>query len=161
LRIVAASTPGVILIDPGSSLQAGRLLLRRVRAITDKPASAVFNSHIHGLYWLGNQAMREQYPEVPVYAHKRMIARIEQGQGDFWVNAITGDYDSLGGLVVDPEVPSQGLPDDADFRGQLAATRQALDLDAETYMHQPGGNERPSRTAADFALSGSGDQCSP
>ena len=55
---------GVILVDPGSSLQVGRLLLDRLDGLTDKPVVAVLNSHIHGLYWLGNQAVRERWPRV-------------------------------------------------------------------------------------------------
>ncbi|UHD17887.1 MBL fold metallo-hydrolase [Thiocapsa bogorovii] len=192
---------GVILIDPGSSLQAGRLVLERLQTITDKPVIAVFNSHIHGLYWLGNQAIGEAYPEVPIYAHERMIARINQGEGDFWVKAITGDHDGettrfilpdhpllggetltlagidvkvhhfghghtdhdlvlevpseravfLGGLVVEPEVPSQGVPSDADFEGQIAATREAIALDADTFIPgrgHPAGDALPERALA-------------
>jgi glyoxylase-like metal-dependent hydrolase (beta-lactamase superfamily II) len=189
---------GVILIDPGSSLQVGRMMLKRLQAVTDKPVLAVFNSHIHGLYWLGNPAVREQYPDVPIYAHERMITRIKQGEGDFWANAITGDYEGdrtevivpdhplrggetltiggveikvhyfghahtdhdlilevpreravfLGGLVVEPEVPSQGVPGDADFQGQIAATRQAIGLEADIYVPgrgQPAGEALPQR----------------
>lgn len=189
---------GIVLIDPGSSRRVGRLVLERVRAMTDKPVVAVFNSHIHGLYWLGNQAVREHYPEVPIYAHERMINRISQGEGDFWVDAITGDHDGdrtefivpdhplhggetlriagveikvhhfghahtdhdlilevpdervvfLGGLVVEPEVPSQGVPRDADFQGQIAATRQVIGLDADAYVPgrgQPDGEVLPRR----------------
>ena len=40
----------------------------------------------------------------------------------------------LGGLVVEPEVPSQGVPQDADFRGQIAATRYVIDLGMNTYI---------------------------
>jgi glyoxylase-like metal-dependent hydrolase (beta-lactamase superfamily II) len=192
---------GVILIDPGSSLQTGRLVLERLQAITDKPIVAVFNSHIHGLYWLGNQAVRERYPDVPIYAHARMIERIRQGEGHFWVQAITGDHDGeqtqfvvpdhplrggetltlagieikahhfghghtdhdlvlevpqedavfLGGLVVEPEVPSQGVPRDADFEGQIAATREAIKLQAKNYIPgrgQPAGDALPKRAFA-------------
>jgi glyoxylase-like metal-dependent hydrolase (beta-lactamase superfamily II) len=192
---------GVILIDPGSSLQTGRLVLERLQAITDKPVVAVFNSHIHGLYWLGNQAIRERFPGVSIYAHARMIERINQGEGDFWVQAITGDYDGektsfvvpdhplrggetltlagidikvhhfghghtdhdlvvevpqeaavfLGGLVVEPEVPSQGVPRDANFQGQIAATRKAIALQADVYIPgrgQPTGAALPKRALA-------------
>ncbi|MHB1188585.1 MBL fold metallo-hydrolase [Thiobacillus sp.] len=189
---------GVIVIDPGSSLQVGRLVLDRIKAITDKPVVAVFNTHIHGLYWLGNQAMKEKYPDVRIYAHKRMINRIQSGEGAFWVDAITGKYPGerskyvvpdvslsggevkriagvtikihhpghahtdhdimievpeertlfLGGVVVEPEVPSQGVPQDADFKGQLAATQYAMDLAADKYVPgrgNPGGIELPAR----------------
>lgn len=181
---VIVGDDGVIVVDPGGSLQIGRLVLERLKAVTDKPVVAVFNSHIHGLYWLGNQAVKMQYPEARIYAHPRMIERIEKGEGHFWVQAVVGSHDGeatryikpevpvrdgdrvsiagvdlvlhhpghghtdhdliievpderavfLGGIVVEPEVPSQGVPADADFRGQIRATRYVIELAAETYI---------------------------
>ena len=192
---------GVIVVDPGGSLQIGRLVLDRLKAITDKPVVAVFNSHIHGLYWLGNQAVKAQYPEARIYAHPRMIERIEKGEGDFWVKAITGNHPGeithyvkpeipvgdgdtvsiagvdlklhhaghghtdhdliieesedrivfLGGIVVEPEVPSQGVPADADFSGQIRATQYVIELDAEIYIPgrgQPSDVSLPERALA-------------
>ncbi len=189
---------GVIIIDPGSSVQVGRLVLERLKLITNKPVVAVFNTHIHGLYWLGNQAIKEKYPDVRIYAHKRMIERINSGEGQFWVNAITGkhagektkflvpdislrggetlniagvvvkihhsghahtDHDLmievpeertlfLGGVAVEPEVPSQGVPQDADFKGQIAATQYAIRLAMDKYVPgrgHSGGIELPER----------------
>ena len=195
---IVVGESGVVLIDPGSSLQVGRLVVSRMRSVTDKPVVAVFNTHIHGLYWLGNQAIKEQFPAARIYAHKRMIERIKNGEGDFWVDAITGKYPGektryvlpdtalegdeseriaglsfrihhtghahtdhdilveledenalfLGGLVVEPEVPSQGVPQDANFKGQIAATRYAIDLNADIYVPgrgKPAGVELPER----------------
>lgn len=189
---------GVIVVDPGSSLQVGQLILNRIKPITDKPIVAIFNTHIHGLYWLGNQAIQEQFPEVRIYAHKQMIERIEDGEGSFWVNAITGKYSGektqyilpdvslngnevkkiagvtlklhhtghahtdhdilievpeervlfLGGIVVEPEVPSQGVPQDANFEGQIAATKYAITVDVDSFVPgrgNPGGIELPKR----------------
>uniref|UniRef100_UPI0035941BE5 MBL fold metallo-hydrolase n=1 Tax=Thiocapsa sp. TaxID=2024551 RepID=UPI0035941BE5 len=48
---------GVIVVDPGSSVQTGEMVLRRIRKVTDKPLLAVLNTHVHGDHWLGNQAM--------------------------------------------------------------------------------------------------------
>ncbi len=189
---------GVIVIDPGNSLQVGRLVLDRIKPISDKPVVAVFNSHIHGLYWLGNQAIKEQFPTAKIYAHKTMIDRISNGEGDFWVQAITGKFQGentkyilpeiplsvdeseiiagikikvhhtghahtdhdllievpeehalfLGGVVVEPEVPSQGVPQDANFKGQITATQYAIDMKAEIYIPgrgNPAGIELPKR----------------
>jgi ribonuclease BN (tRNA processing enzyme) len=41
--------------------------------ITNKPIVAVFNTHVHGDHWLGNQAIVERYPAVKIYAHPNMI----------------------------------------------------------------------------------------
>ena len=49
---------GVVVVDPGSSVQVGEMVLARIEKTTDKPILAVFNSHIHGDHWLGNQAIR-------------------------------------------------------------------------------------------------------
>jgi glyoxylase-like metal-dependent hydrolase (beta-lactamase superfamily II) len=198
---VIVGDSGVIVIDPGSSLQVGRLVLERLKRITNKPVVAVFNTHIHGLYWLGNQAIKERFPDARIYAHKRMIERIDSGEGAFWVNAITGkfpgektkyvvpdvplsggevkvisgvslklhhpglahtDHDImievpeeqtvfLGGVVVEPEVPSQGVPQDAEFQGQIAATRFAIGLGADKYVPGRGHFEITERLKADLS----------
>lgn len=76
---------GVIVIDPGSSVQTGEMVLRQIRARTDKPLIAVLNTHVHGDHWLGNQAMRAANPAVPIYGHPRMLELVEQGAGEQWV----------------------------------------------------------------------------
>lgn len=76
---------GVVLHDPGGTVQSGEMVLRVVKKLTDKPVVAVFNSHIHGDHWLGNQAVREAYPGVSIYGHPNMIAMIEKGEGKFWL----------------------------------------------------------------------------
>ena len=76
---------GVVVVDPGSSVQVGEMVLRQVRKLTDKPLLAVLNTHVHGDHWLGNHAMREALPGVPIYAHPRMLKAVEEGAGDEWV----------------------------------------------------------------------------
>jgi glyoxylase-like metal-dependent hydrolase (beta-lactamase superfamily II) len=75
---------GVVVVDPGASVQSGEMVLRQVRQLTDKPLLAVLNTHVHGDHWLGNQAMRAEQPAVPIYGHPKMIAAIEQGAGKEW-----------------------------------------------------------------------------
>lgn len=77
---------GVVVIEPGSSVQTGEMVLRALREITDAPIIAVLNTHVHGDHWLGNQAIRAAYPEVPIYAHPNMIAAIENGAGEQWLD---------------------------------------------------------------------------
>ncbi|TDX98181.1 MBL fold metallo-hydrolase [Thiohalophilus thiocyanatoxydans] len=81
---------GIIIVDPGSSAEIGRQLLAKLRHITDKPVIAVFNTHIHGDHWLGNQGIRETYPRVPIYAHARMLERVEAGEGKTWIQLFMG-----------------------------------------------------------------------
>ena len=82
---VVLTSEGAVIIDPGSSLQAGEMVLRMLKMITSEPVVAVFNTHIHGDHWLGNQAIKAAYPDAPVYGHMEMLAMIENGAGDTWV----------------------------------------------------------------------------
>ncbi len=72
---------GVVVIDPGSSLQVGEMVLRQIRQVTDRPVVAVLNTHIHGDHWLANQAIREAYPQAPIFGHEEMRRLVEKGEG--------------------------------------------------------------------------------
>jgi glyoxylase-like metal-dependent hydrolase (beta-lactamase superfamily II) len=76
---------GVIVVDPGSSVQTGEMVLRQIRKVSDKPLLAVLNTHVHGDHWLGNQAMLAEAPQVPIYGHPEMLKLIAQGAGEEWV----------------------------------------------------------------------------
>jgi glyoxylase-like metal-dependent hydrolase (beta-lactamase superfamily II) len=76
---------GVVVIDPGSSLQAGRMVLKQLRKVTDKPVTHVLNTHVHGDHWLGNHAVREAYPDAVLMAHPEMIKRV-RGVAEHWVS---------------------------------------------------------------------------
>jgi len=75
----------VVVIDPGSSVQVGRALLEKIRQKTDKPVTHIFDSHVHGDHWLGNQAFFETYPDVKIYAHPEMIIEAKGGEADSWI----------------------------------------------------------------------------
>jgi len=77
---------GVILIDPGSSYQVGKHVLAEIKKITPLPVLAVFNTHIHGDHWLGNQAIKESYPKARIYAHPAMIAQAKSAVGAGWID---------------------------------------------------------------------------
>lgn len=79
------TSKGVVILDPGASVQSGEMVLRVVEKVSDQPVVAVFNSHIHGDHWLGNQAVRAAYPEIPIYGHPNMIELIDAGEGRNWV----------------------------------------------------------------------------
>ncbi|MET0066616.1 MAG: MBL fold metallo-hydrolase [Candidatus Thiodiazotropha sp.] len=72
---------GVVVIDPGSSVQTGEMVLRQLRGKTDLPVVAVFNTHIHGDHWLANQAIHEAYPEAPIFGHEEMFRQVAAGEG--------------------------------------------------------------------------------
>ena len=79
---------GVIVVDPGGSYHTGKRVIGEVKKVTDKPIVAVFNTHVHGDHWLGNQAIIEQYPNAKIYAHPQMIAEAKGGEGEFWIDLI-------------------------------------------------------------------------
>jgi len=82
--IVADS--GVVVIDPGSSVHTGNMLLREIRKVTDKPVIAVFDTHVHGDHWLGNDAIQRAYPDADIYAHHKMISMVDDGEGKNWLD---------------------------------------------------------------------------
>ncbi len=79
---------GVVVIDPGSSLYTGRMVLRQIRLLTDQPVTHILNTHIHGDHWLGNQAFTEVFPEVKLLAHPQMIAEAHAGAATTWVSTM-------------------------------------------------------------------------
>ena len=76
---------GVIVIDPGGTLEVGEQVLAEIRKITSKPVLAVFNTHIHGDHWLGNQAIKKAFPAARIYAHPKMIEQANGSNGADWV----------------------------------------------------------------------------
>lgn len=82
---IVIGSDSVAILDPGSSLESGRMVLRQVAKLTDKPVTMVINSHIHGDHWLGNQAIREKYPDVKLYAHPEMIRKAKESEARAWI----------------------------------------------------------------------------
>ena len=76
----------VVVIDPGATGQIGRAVLAHVKKATDKPVTHVFNTHVHGDHWLGNQAFKEAFPDVKIYAHPKMIEEATDGAAQQWVD---------------------------------------------------------------------------
>ena len=99
---------GVVIIDPGSSVQSGEMVLRAVSKLSDKPVVAVFNSHIHGDHWLGNQAIRAAWPDAAIYGHPNMIALVEESEGASWVELMEQltEGKTAGTIVVAPDKPA-------------------------------------------------------
>lgn len=83
---IVLTDAGVVIIDPGSSLQAGEMVLRALTKLTKKPVVAVFNTHIHGDHWLGNQAIKASFPNAKIYGHPKMIQAVKDGEGNSWVS---------------------------------------------------------------------------
>jgi glyoxylase-like metal-dependent hydrolase (beta-lactamase superfamily II) len=103
---IVITSAGLVMIDPGSTLQVGEHVLEEVKKISDLPVVTVFNTHIHGDHWLANQAIKAAYPEVKIYGHPEMLLDIEKGEGENWVttmNTLT-EGASKGTEVVAPDL---------------------------------------------------------
>jgi glyoxylase-like metal-dependent hydrolase (beta-lactamase superfamily II) len=79
---------GVIIIDPGSTSEVGKMVLENIKAITPKPVTHVFNTHIHGDHWLSNNSIRKAFPEIIVIADPRMIKKAKAGDGQSWIDLL-------------------------------------------------------------------------
>jgi glyoxylase-like metal-dependent hydrolase (beta-lactamase superfamily II) len=86
---------GIIVIDPGGTYQTGIEVLKEIKKITIKPIVAVFNTHVHGDHWLGNQAILEKYPDIKIYAHPNMIAQAKNGEGERWIDIMNASTDGF------------------------------------------------------------------
>ena len=75
---------GVVVIDPGSSVQAGRMVMAQLKKTTQKPVTHVFNTHVHGDHWLGNQAVLDVWPKASIIAHPDKIKQTKDGADAFW-----------------------------------------------------------------------------
>ena len=80
---------GVVVIDPGSSVQAGRMVVAQLRKTTKKPVTHVFNTHVHGDHWLGNQAVLEVWPKATIIGHPDMIKQARNGADAFWIKLMS------------------------------------------------------------------------
>lgn len=102
---VVKTSAGLVIIDPGSTVKVGEHVLAEVKKINQLPVVAVFNTHIHGDHWLGNQAIKAAYPEVKIYGHPQMLVEIENGEGESWVNTMDRltEGASKGTIVVAPD----------------------------------------------------------
>lgn len=96
---------GVIVVDPGSSVQAGRMVMKQIRQVTDKPVTHVFDTHVHGDHWLGNQAITEIYPKAVLMGHPEMIKRANEGEAKRWVELMASATDKFteGTMAVVPD----------------------------------------------------------
>ena len=104
---IVLTSQGVVIVDPGGTLQAGEMVLRAVKKLSPKPVIAVFNTHVHGDHWLGNQAVREMYPDAHIYGHPKLLKRVADGAGNEWVELMHRSTrgQSAGTKVVGADTP--------------------------------------------------------
>lgn len=84
---IVLTREGAVVIDPGSSVHVGEMVVRKVKSLTAKPIVAVFNTHAHGDHWLGNEGIKLAYPRAVIYAHPKMAAMAIEDEGRMWIKA--------------------------------------------------------------------------
>lgn len=102
--VLVTTSAGTVVLDPGGSAWAGEMVAQLVADEGSKIA-AVFDSHVHGDHWLGNEGIKRHYPDAVIYGHPTMRARIEASEGVSWLETINRVTDGTadGRLVVPPD----------------------------------------------------------
>ena len=108
--IIVITKSGIVVMDPGTSVHVGNMILKKIKSITDKPVVAIFNSHIHGDHWLGNQAFKQANPKVNIYAHAKMVKQVQEGEGERWIKRFNTATDNAV-VGTRPEVPNKIVKD--------------------------------------------------
>jgi len=86
--VIVQTSAGVVVFDPGGSASAGEMVVRKVKNLIGQPIIAVFDSHAHGDHWLGNEAIKANYPNAVIYGHKKAQSRIKGSDGIRWLELI-------------------------------------------------------------------------
>jgi len=102
---IIKTSVGLVIIDPGSTVQVGENVLNKIKLVSDQDIVAVFNTHVHGDHWLANQSIKAAYPDVKIYGHQNMLEEIANGAGDNWVELMDSMTEgaSKGTKVVAPD----------------------------------------------------------
>ena len=108
--IIVITKSGIVVMDPGTSVYVGNMILKKIKTITNKPVVAVFNSHIHGDHWLGNQAFKQANPKVNIYSHSKMIKLANEGEGQRWVKLFNAATDNAV-VGTKPVIPNKTVKD--------------------------------------------------
>lgn len=106
---------GVVVIDPGSSVQVGRMVVAQIKKTTQLPVTHVFNTHVHGDHWLGNHAIVDAWPKATMIAHPDMIQRAKEGADKLWLQIMS---DMTKGYTdgTRPEIPTVEAADGQAFK---------------------------------------------
>ncbi len=124
---------GVVVIDPGSSVQVGRMVVAQIRKTTGKPVTHVFDTHVHGDHWLGNQAILEAWPNAMLIAHPDMIKQARNGADVFWIKLMS---DMTGGYTdgTHAVIPTVAAADGQEFRigGKTFRIHSSTDAHSKT-----------------------------
>ncbi|WP_407276566.1 MBL fold metallo-hydrolase [Halothiobacillus sp. DCM-1] len=104
------TSKGVVVIDPSASIEIGRMAIRMIKTVTDKPIIAVINTHYHGDHWMGNQAFTDLDPKMPLYSMKETAEAIQNVLGEEWIKMALKmtDNATAGTKIVPPNTYIKG-----------------------------------------------------
>ncbi len=86
--VFVITNEGVVVIDPGGTLQIGRMVIDEIRKITKKPITHVINTHHHADHWMGNHAFDDLNPKPEILGHLVMKETAEE-IGERWLEIIS------------------------------------------------------------------------
>lgn len=100
---------GVVIIDPGASVQVGEMLLAKIASVTSDPVIAVLNTHGDGNHWLANAAIKARFPRAVVYAHAHLKSTAVAA-GERWLTLLLRETDGAvrGTRPVGPDITLEG-----------------------------------------------------
>ena len=83
--LMIEGTDGVIIVDPGISLESAQLVEAELRKITDKPVKAVVYTHFHPDHWGGVKAFVSEQEvasgAVDIIAHETLLENVVRQGG--------------------------------------------------------------------------------
>lgn len=78
----------VIVIDPGGSVQIGKMVIEQIRSITPNPITHVINTHHHADHWMGNHAFVALNPKPQIIGHPYMRDTAKE-IGERWLKILS------------------------------------------------------------------------
>ncbi len=121
----------VIVLDPGGTVETGRAVLKRIRQQTKNPITHVFNTHVHGDHWLGNQAFVEANKDVKIYAHPKMIELATDGEAQVWIDMMMDRTKGASKETI-ATIPTEALKDQQEIKIDNITIKAHLNEKAHT-----------------------------
>jgi glyoxylase-like metal-dependent hydrolase (beta-lactamase superfamily II) len=109
------------------------MVMAQLKKTTKKPVTHVFNTHVHGDHWLGNQAVLEVWPKATLIGHPDMIKKARDGADAFWIQLMS---DMTKGFTdgTRAEIPTVEAADGQEFKigGKTFRIHSSTDAHSKT-----------------------------
>lgn len=129
---VILTNDGVVVVDSHSKASAALALYREIRRVTKLPIKKIINTHFHWDHWQGNQAYRDEFPDVEIITSRRTEERLLDpdannggvGYVDKQIAAMPGEINRLKADILAADNPAR------------KARLEANLLQAEAYLEE-------------------------